>query len=712
MATAGSATPLIALDAVVIDTETTGLDPGKARLVDVAAIRIEGGRLNPEAAFRRLVRPGVSIPPSATKIHGIDDDAVANAPGFADVWPGLHVFVGDAVVIGHTVGFDLTVLKHECERAKLAWGQPRSLCTRLLAEIARPNLAGYSLEQLADLFGIEVTGRHQALADAHTAARVFLALLPELRARGIRTLGEAENASRALTKTIEEQHRAGWVDAIAPSAGGEGERALARIDSYPYRHRVAELMSAPPKHAPPGSTVASALERMTSEKVSSLFVYPDAAGADVRPRPQDIGIVTERDIMRALSSHGAGALALPVERLMSRPVASVAADTFIYRAIGRMNRLKIRHLGVTDHDGRLCGALSARDLLRLRAEAAVELGDEMDEAEDVETLARAWAKLPQVAGALVREGVSGRDVAQVISRELGAATARAAVIAEQRMRLDGLGDPPCRYAFAMLGSGGRGECLLAMDQDNALVYVEGGPDSKNDRWFERLAVHVADLLHEIGVPYCRGGVMAKNPMWRGSLSTWRERIAHWIGRSQPSDLLSVDIFFDLRGVHGDATLANDLWHAGFDAARGQRSFAKLLAEVAGAVEPGLNFLGRFRTEQGRIDLKKSGQFGIVTAARTLAVAHHVVERSTPARLAGIAALGLGGTHDLEALAEAQDVFLDLILSQQIEDIERGVAATNKVLVSRLARKDRERLRSALEQVRHLDELTRDLLFKG
>ena len=54
-----------------------------------------------------------------------------------------------------------------------------------------------------------------------------------------------------------------------------------------------------------------------------------------------------------------------------------------------------------------------------------------------------------------------------------------------------------------------------------------------DRWFEQLGAHVADILHEVGVPYCKGGVMAKNPQWRGSLATWRDRVADWIRHSQP-----------------------------------------------------------------------------------------------------------------------------------------------------------------------------------
>ena len=86
-----SATPLLALDAVVIDTETTGLDARKARIVEIALVPIVGGRLDAAAACRRLIRPDVAIPAQATRIHGIDAAAVADAPRFTEAWPELSL---------------------------------------------------------------------------------------------------------------------------------------------------------------------------------------------------------------------------------------------------------------------------------------------------------------------------------------------------------------------------------------------------------------------------------------------------------------------------------------------------------------------------------------------------------------------------------------------------------------------------------------------
>jgi len=705
MARVTNATPLIALDAVVLDTETTGLDPAKARIVEIGAVPLRRGRLDETAVLRRLVNPGEPIPADATRIHAIDDSSVASAPKFAGVWPDISAATSDAILIGHTFGFDLAVLKRECERADLAWVLPRTLDTRLLAQVAEPNLGGYTLEQLASWLGVDIEKRHSALADAIITGKIFLALLPKLREGNIRTLAEAEQACLALTSVLDDQHRAGWEPAVRmPRA--RGERTFARIDPYPYRHRVADVMTAPPVTVGADISLRDAVQRMARGKISSLLVV--AAASPMQPR--NTAIITERDVLRAINENGAQALSEPVARFASRPLATVPAAAFVYRALGLMSRLKVRHLGVENENGEICGIITSRDLLRLRAQEAVILGNEIDQADDVPALGAAWARLPQAAEGLLAEGVSTRDIAAVISRELGALTGRAGVLAERRMKANGQGDPPCAYALCVLGSAGRGESLLAMDQDNAIVFVEGEPGSAADQWFAGLGGIVADILHEAGVPYCKGGVMARNAAWRGSRETWRARIADWIANSTPADLLSVDIFFDLACVHGDAVLANDLWRSAFDAARGNVAFAKLLVEAAGEVEPGITMFGSFRTENGRIDLKKTGLFGIVATARVLAIRHHLLERSTQARLSAAASLGHGGDTDLDALARAHEVFINLILGQQVADMHGGLPPSNKVAIKPLSREQRTRLRESLGAVRHLDALMRDLLF--
>lgn len=689
-------TPLIALDAVALECETSDVDPLHARLCRVSAVRIHAGRLTADCL-------DITVAPPA---------AGAALPDLAGIAARLDGFLGTAVVIGHNIGFDLAVLADECARAGLNRAPPRALDVRALAEVARPDLAGYSLDILAGWLGLANAAHASAPDAARLAAEIFLALVPHLREGGIRTLAEAEQACRHLMAAREAGHR-GFLAADLAAGRLDAERTFARLDSYPYRHRIEEVMSAPPLFTAATTPVAAVLREIVERRISSLFVAPRGADPAAGPFDADqVGIVTERDLARALAEHGAAVLQAEVAAIMSAPLAAVPADAFVYRAIGRMDRLRVRHLGVVDDIGQIVGALSARDLLRMRARDAVSLGDEIDEAPDVPALAKAWAKIASVATGLVSEGVGARDIAAVISRELGALTRRAAVLAEQRMAARGRGAPPCRYAVLVLGSAGRGESLLAMDQDNAILFADGAPDGPADRWFAELGADLADILHVAGVPLCKGEVMARSPAWRGSVATWRERVRHWITRSRPEDLLSVDIFFDLRCVHGDARLARELWLDAFDAARGQVGFAKLLAEAGGHGQPGLSLFGGFKTDAGRIDLKKTGLFAIVTAARCLAIRHHVVERSTPARLAGLRGRGLGGERDLDHLAEAQSTLLQAILHQQIEDVHAGRPPGNAVDPARLDPALREALKEALRAAATADDLVKTLLFAG
>ncbi|TIM60328.1 MAG: 3'-5' exonuclease, partial [Mesorhizobium sp.] len=143
-----------------------------------------------------------AIPSEASLVHGITDADVDGAGSFPDAWAQFQEFVGDRILVGHSIGFDLAVLERECRRARLPWKKPRALCVRLLATIANPNLADHSLETIAGWLRLEITGRHSALGDAIAAGDIFAALIPELRKRNIRTLGEAEVACLALSDAL------------------------------------------------------------------------------------------------------------------------------------------------------------------------------------------------------------------------------------------------------------------------------------------------------------------------------------------------------------------------------------------------------------------------------------------------------------------------------------------------------------------------------
>ncbi len=166
MASRKSATPLVAINAVAIDTETTSLDTNKARFVQMGAVRLKNGRLLETDVFDTLVNPQEGIPDVSTRVHGITNADVRLARTFKEMHGEFERFVGQEIVIGHSVGFDLAIWRNEARRAGVEWPAPRALDTRLLAEIANPRLPGFSLEIVTAWLGIEEKNRHSALGDA------------------------------------------------------------------------------------------------------------------------------------------------------------------------------------------------------------------------------------------------------------------------------------------------------------------------------------------------------------------------------------------------------------------------------------------------------------------------------------------------------------------------------------------------------------------
>jgi DNA polymerase-3 subunit epsilon len=181
---------------VAIDVETTGLDPERDAIVSVAAVPFEEGR--PAPGYDTLVNPDRPIPPASTRIHGITDEMVRDAPRLDQVLDVIEALCGHHVIVGHGVAFDLAVL----ERARRAHRRPplpnTALCTMRLAAALHPGGGDVSLESLAGRLGIPVVGRHTARGDALLAGATMLGLLPELARRGHRTLEDAVWLQRSV----------------------------------------------------------------------------------------------------------------------------------------------------------------------------------------------------------------------------------------------------------------------------------------------------------------------------------------------------------------------------------------------------------------------------------------------------------------------------------------------------------------------------------
>lgn len=196
-------TDLRDLDFVVFDSETTGLDPETDAVVQLGAVRLVNGRIIRAETFEMLVNPGRKIPASATKVHRITDEMVADAPPFAEARAAFHAFAKGAVIVAHNAPFDMAFLHRAQDDRGLMFDNP-VLDTVHLSAVVFGGSAEHTLDAIGARLGIDIAAdlRHTALGDALATAEIFAALLPILEARGLRRFGEVREAMQKHARIL------------------------------------------------------------------------------------------------------------------------------------------------------------------------------------------------------------------------------------------------------------------------------------------------------------------------------------------------------------------------------------------------------------------------------------------------------------------------------------------------------------------------------
>ena len=156
----------------VIDTETTGLHPQDCRVIQIGALKCKQNHIID--TFEALINPLCPIPPTATAIHHITNDMVANAPEIKVILPVFCDFIKNTVLVGHNVQFDLYCIAHELELCNMKPITNKAIDTLQLSRWAYPTAPKHTLQYLAQAMHIEVKNAHQAFDDARVCREVFL----------------------------------------------------------------------------------------------------------------------------------------------------------------------------------------------------------------------------------------------------------------------------------------------------------------------------------------------------------------------------------------------------------------------------------------------------------------------------------------------------------------------------------------------------------
>lgn len=152
---------------VIIDCETTGLDPLTDRIIEIGAVRVRAGR--PVAVFHRLVDPARKVP-AVTTLTGISDATLRAARPSHEAIEDLLGFSAHSPLVGHNVSFDLAFLHAAMDPGSAALWSPESVCTARTARevIPRHTVGRYRLATLSSVLGLAHSPRHRSLDDAFT----------------------------------------------------------------------------------------------------------------------------------------------------------------------------------------------------------------------------------------------------------------------------------------------------------------------------------------------------------------------------------------------------------------------------------------------------------------------------------------------------------------------------------------------------------------
>ena len=168
---------------IVLDIETTGLSKYRHKITEIAAVKIRNNEVVEE--FQTLVNPEVKIPKFITKLTGINNEMVKDAPKVNEVMPNFLDFVGHNVIVAQNASFDYGFLSYNAKEHLNVEMENERLCTIKLARRLVPNIKGRSLANLCEYFSITNETAHRAMSDVIATYQVFQKLHEQLLKAGV-----------------------------------------------------------------------------------------------------------------------------------------------------------------------------------------------------------------------------------------------------------------------------------------------------------------------------------------------------------------------------------------------------------------------------------------------------------------------------------------------------------------------------------------------
>lgn len=468
---------------------------------------------------------------------------------------------------------------------------------------------------------------------------------------------------------------------------GQRNRRLRRAARYQPEpntmlQEVRTVMSTSLLTVLPSDSVQQAAQAMADRRVSSAFVVEN---------DELLGIVTDRDlrvrfVARALPPD------TPVREIMTPDLEWVDASETIFATTLLMTQRRFHHLPVKEK-GQTVGIVTTSDLILAKQDDPVYLVQHISRQHDVKSIKELVSGMANLMVQWVNSGMRAQQISKVLTAISDAITVRLIQLAE-----DKFGPAPAPWCWAGFGSQARSEQLLGADQDNGMVIADEVSESELD-WYRQAADFVCDGLNEVGYVYCPGGIMAKTEEWRQPLARWQDTVRKWTRAPTPDAVMRVSIFFDIRCIYGDCTLAERLQETMLDQASRNSIFLAALAANVLDTRPPLGIFRRFVVDRdgehrSELDLKKRGVLPVTEIVRLHALAHKVKAVNTDERLKALADARHITIANSRNLADALHFVQQQRIKHQCEQILRGQKVSNFLNPRDLPKMAKEQLRDA------------------
>ncbi len=193
-------------DFVVFDIETTGFSPVNNRIIEIGAVKVCAGAITER--FSSFVNPDVPIPFEIEKLTGINDSMVKDAPMIEEVLPEFFRFCGEAVLVAHNAGFDMSFIRENAARMGISRAFT-CVDTVGIARILLPHQGKHTLDAVAKTMGVSLENHHRAVDDAEATAEIFVKFIPMLKEEGADTLAKVNamgDSSPDIVKKLPSYH--------------------------------------------------------------------------------------------------------------------------------------------------------------------------------------------------------------------------------------------------------------------------------------------------------------------------------------------------------------------------------------------------------------------------------------------------------------------------------------------------------------------------